>query len=513
MGQVGFGLACTGFYPRSDLVLDIRARLLENARKVVEFLCNEYSGWRASVGALAAFHENVDEPPERLLQAIWWHQRVRRDELRTVDGRGVRVLHPGFWNREAGPDFRGAVLQFGPEPPVVGDVEVDLHCRGWHGHRHDVNPAYRNVLLHVVWKRLGVGEVAPTTLPVLALDGVLDAPLTELATWLCSDVVGEFSAEHLGRCCAPLRDIPAERIGRLLRQAAAVRFRAKASHLQARARQAGWEQALWEGLFRALGYKQNVWPMQRLAELRLRLGHDSPREPLEWQARLMGAAGLLPDELPRGNSSGSVYVRELWDSWWRQRESLLDCAMPRSLWCFSGLRPSNRPERRVALAAHWLAASTLPAALEQWCAASWPDRKLVPSLAEAAQVEPDRFWSWHWTFRTPRLRRAQPLLGHTRLTDLAVNVVLPWLWVRAGEGSSPALQKEIERRYFVWPVAEDNAVLRLARRRLLGTESRALLRTAAAQQGLIQIVRDFCEQSNAVCGGCRFPELVRDWNG
>jgi hypothetical protein len=28
---------------------------------------------------------------------------------------------------------------------------------------------------------------------------------------------------------------------------------------------------------------------------------------------------------------------------------------------------------------------------------------------------------------------------------------------------------------------------------------------------LLQIVRDFCEHSNALCESCRFPELVRSW--
>jgi hypothetical protein len=27
----------------------------------------------------------------------------------------------------------------------------------------------------------------------------------------------------------------------------------------------------------------------------------------------------------------------------------------------------------------------------------------------------------------------------------------------------------------------------------------------------MQVVRDFCEHSNAICTGCRFPELVRGW--
>jgi hypothetical protein len=68
----------------------------------------------------------------------------------------------------------------------------------------------------------------------------------------------------------------------------------------------------------------------------------------------------------------------------------------------------------------------------------------------------------------------------------------------------------MERRFFAWPASEDNAVLKLARRRLLDTD-RKLKARAALQQGLLQVVRDFCQQSNALCQNCRFPELVRAW--
>ena len=59
--------------------------------------------------------------------------------------------------------------------------------------------------------------------------------------------------------------------------------------------------------------------------------------------------------------------------------------------------------------------------------------------------------------------------------------------------------------------AEDNAVLRLARDRLLGGRRDVKLASAAMQQGLLQIVRDFCNHSNALCADCKFPELVRNW--
>jgi hypothetical protein len=88
---------------------------------------------------------------------------------------------------------------------------------------------------------------------------------------------------------------------------------------------------------------------------------------------------------------------------------------------------------------------------------------------------------------------------------------LPWLWIRAVEGKNHAVQTVLEQRYFAWPPAEDNSLLRLARQRLLGGASARILPNAAAQQGLIQIVRDFCEHSNAICENCKLPHLVRDF--
>ena len=268
---------------------------------------------------------------------------------------------------------------------------------------------------------------------------------------------------------------------------------------------------MWEGLFRALGYKHNAWPMQNLAESRLLWSHDA-KSPFAFQARLLGVSGLLPGELTRSQKSSDTYLRRVWDCWWRERDEFADCTLPRAVWKFHGLRPANHPQRRLALAAHWLADKSLLSKIENWCAANLADNALPGSLLEVLQVERDEFWSWHWTFKSARLAKPQPLLGGTRATDLAVNVILPWLWARAAEGKNAALQREIERRYFDWPAAEDNSVLKLARQRLLGTSSRRALRSAAEQQGLMQIVQDFCAHSNAICDNCRLPNLTQAWN-
>jgi hypothetical protein len=469
-----------------------------------------------------------EAPPERLLQAIWHHQRLQRDRLRTADGRTVRILHPGFVSVEGGPDFRGAVIQLGDAAPCSGDIEIDLRAGGWRAHGHDRNPAFKNVLLHVVWEYTGPafgvppsgGNPPPNRLkaglqtgppPILPLRDALDAPLAELNLWLENESLRVLPESLRGQCCTVLRELDETRQGRILDAAARVRFQAKAEQFRTRARHAGWEQSLWEGLFRALGYKHNPWPMQNLAELRARCRRGE-KSALVLQARLLGLSGLLPVELPRATAGGDGYLRRVWDCWWRERDEFSDCILPRAIWRFHGLRPANHPQRRLALAAHWLAAGRLVQQIEDWCATDIPDRRLPGSLRKILEVERDDFWSWHWTFRSARLPKAQPLLGDARVTDLAVNVVLPWLWTRAAEGGNEKIRQVIEHRYAVWPLAEDNALLKLVRQRLLGVGRSRALRSASAQQGLIQISRDFCEHSDAVCAGCRFPELVRGWS-
>lgn len=475
--------------------------------RVRQVQTNRYAEWRRRSGLGSAFREEAGRPSERLLQLVWQHQRLIRDRLALVDGRPLQVWHPGFWNQEPGPDFQRAVLQMGSEPPVSGDVEIDLASSGWRAHGHDRNPAFQAVRLHVVWQ----ADVTPA-LPTLVVQSVLDSPLSDLAQWLSHEAVLAVPDHWAGRCAAPLSQLtPAQRTD-LLHQAALVRLQSKAAQFHARARQLGWEQALWEGLFRALGYKHNVWPMQRLAELRPRLAPEGSRLPV-WavQARLLGIAGLLPTELPAASPSTSRYLRRLWDWWWRERDGFSDCLFPQALWRLAGLRPANHPARRLALAAHWLAAGDLPARLEAWCKKPLPRGHPADSLLEVLPETTDEFWSWHWTLRSCRLTKPQPLLGASRATDLAVNVVIPWLWMRAAEGRQTALQQELERRYLAWPRGQDNALLRLGRRRLLG-ESQAPLRTAAEQQGLLQIVRDFCDQSDALCTHCQLPDLVQQWH-
>ena len=471
-----------------------------------------YSGWlsRWREGEGVSLHEGT-MPPERWMQQIWRHQRLRRGELRCADGRRVRVLHPGFWNREPGPDFRGAVLQFGENEVVTGDVEIDLQPAGWFGHGHAVNPAYSRVVLQVVWET-GGRAVERAVLPMAPF---LDCPLEEMGPWLEDEAVSRVPPTTPGRCCGPLRRQPTERVVALLEQAARARLDRKVAELGSRGRSLGWSVVLWEAVFGALGYKHNVWPMRRMAEVVSQAPEGD--EVMVWEARLLGLAGLLPAELPRGPAGG--FVRSLWDHWWRERSAWLGSELPVSVWRLGGFRPANHPTRRLALAARWLALPDWIQRVEQWFLAEQNSRgrlarwvALLTPERQEARTGTDAFWSEHWTLRSRWQGGPLPWIGPARATDLAINAVLPWLLARAAAGDLPgdhgSMQAQLVRRWMEWPSGQDNADLRFARRRLWGGAAPGVRWTAARQQGLLQVRRDFCLAAGSLCAGCRFPRMI-----
>ncbi len=66
-------------------------------------------------------------------------------------------------------------------------------------------------------------------------------------------------------------------------------------------------------------------------------------------AHLFGVAGFLPGEsVRRLQAEPRGWLRELWEIWWKARDALDYALLPRSQWKLAGLRPLNRPERRLA---------------------------------------------------------------------------------------------------------------------------------------------------------------------
>ena len=69
-----------------------------------------------------------------------------------------------------------------------------------------------------------------------------------------------------GRCQAPLRNLPEERVCSLLNSAAQFRLRRKAAHIRNKIESHGRDEALFQELAAALGYKENKLAFTLIAQ-------------------------------------------------------------------------------------------------------------------------------------------------------------------------------------------------------------------------------------------------------
>src|SRR5450432_2779659 len=89
---------------------------------------------------------------EKLLQFIWKNRYFNQRGLELISGDPVVIDYPGEENADQGPDFINARIRINGNC-WIGSVELHLFSNGWIQHNHTEDDNYRNVVLHVVWKK------------------------------------------------------------------------------------------------------------------------------------------------------------------------------------------------------------------------------------------------------------------------------------------------------------------------------------------------------------------------
>jgi hypothetical protein len=219
-------------------------------------------------------------------------------------------------------------------------------------------------------------------------------------------------------------------------------------------------------------------------------------EPSARLAHLFGLAGFLPDEsLSRLQAEPRAWLRELWEIWWKARGALDYALLTRSHWRLAGLRPLNRPERRLAALAQ-----IVPCVPELLAALKVHDADRFAATLLAIR---DPFWEKHATLTGMPLRTPCRLVGEERVHDILINVFWPMVSLDDPEAAQLALRKFN---------AAPNGSARIASQRLLiSALTPKQAREALVQQGLLQIFRDYCQTDCSHCHDCTFPEVVKAW--
>ena len=470
---------------------------------------------------------------ERLIRCLWFDQDFA-DVLRTEAGAAVTVLSPGWWNLEAGPDFKNAALKFGRSKALRGDVETHVYAAGWTQHGHQTDPAYNRVVLHVVmWNDTGSETTAledGRTVPILALDRYVGAKINELTETVNTEEYPHASTGSAGRCQQLLEReaIDPAWIGQFLDHAGDERMLKKAERFGRMPEAETPEAALYLSLMEAAGFKRNKKPMGRLARL---VPLDAARRLLDAggivsvQAALLGMAGLLPQqlELPGAelDPETTAYLAQLRSAWSEARGSLEGRPMEPRAWTFASTRPVNYPTRRIAGIARLIEKTAesggLIPAIERELRRSpaGPSRRIARSPAAKAIIDlltgvADDYWSWHTIFGGKKLRSQTKLIGADRAAIMFVDAVVPILLHHARALEDRDLENRLHRAYATFPRLPGNSVLRFMASRIFGGEDPAgeIVTSARRQQGLLQLFRDYCEADAEGCRRCAFAEAL-----
>ncbi|NLF22859.1 MAG: DUF2851 family protein [Lentisphaerae bacterium] len=466
-----------------------------------------YADWLPPSGAVREVAESGrtdDHLTERHLQCIWSDDRLRPGGLMDDDGEPVEVIEPGRWNLEAGPDFLDAILLVGADRRrLAGDVELHIHPRAWRQHRHHDDPNYSRVVAHVTYLP---GSRADDGLPDSVLRIALRDALRRNPAFLFEDIdLGAYPHAVIPatpRPCALALGSDPDRAAALLLAAGRHRMELKRQRMAALIGQRqDWRQACYEAFLAALGYKLNTRACRQVAQALPLADWPAHLEPLGHYARLLLAAGLLPDTDRGEDEPSQALIRQLWDLAWRN-------PVPRQpappAWRLGALRPANHPVRRLAVAA-----------------ACFGTRDPIESLWEALPFDPPDAWFKHvmqrlmqradlpcWHDRLTLHRRAatpgQPaLLGQSAAAVLVTNVVVPLVGCLQPT-ALPVLLPAL-------PAETLSAPMRATAAHLLGRDHNPALYGGSGllQQGLLQIHGDFCLNAHTGCAGCTLAAALR----
>lgn len=414
---------------------------------------------------------------ERLYHYLW-KTGIPSSGFKDVDGSLVEVVDPGIHNNDAGPDFFNSKLKInGVE--WVGNVEIHMRASDWYRHGHSSDPAYDNVILHVV----GISDKRITR-----ADGSL-IPQIELTfpekffhtyATLCdeTDVV---------RCAGMLSSMPSLNTTDWLETLSVERLQQKAERIKElnRLNYGDWEQTCFIMLARGLGFGLNGDPFEMLAKsIPLKILYHHSDNLFQLEAMLFGQAAMLDSSVHIFDEYYQALCREYY---FLARKYGLK-PLRSGLWKYSRTRPYNFPHRRIAMLANEnLGGFSLFSRLLD-------SRKVPEDIINLFDMHTAGYWIDHFSFDSSAARVADELSYSSRIL-LAINVAVPLLYAFASSIGDMELGEKSMGIMRDLP-GENNTITRQWQN--IGFK----VKDASRSQALIHLRKEYCDKNK--CIYCRF---------
>jgi Protein of unknown function (DUF2851) len=418
---------------------------------------------------------------ERLLQFIWQFQYYDTKELTTTAEEPLKIIFPGQYNTNQGPDFSNARIKLG-RTTWAGTIE--LHCKtsDWDKHKHQHDTNYNNVVLHVVWEddsHRNPGSLKPTPAnarhPIVELKGRVSGILLKRY----EELMASTNFIPCEKNIQSVRDITwkswKDRLlaERLLRKAATVEQYLEQNKFH-------WEETFWWLLARNFGIKVNADAFEEMARsipLKILAKHKTQIHQLE--AILLGQAGLLNEKFS-GNYP-QMLQREY--QFQKNKYGLNPISVPVF---FLRMRPGNFPTVRLGQLAMLIHGSA-------HLFSKIKEADSVKDVKTWFAVTANDYWHYHYHFDEKAAFKKKKL-GMDMVNNIIINTVAPVLFAY-GNYNDEHRYKEKALQWLEETEAENNNITNGFK--LLGIESR----NAFDSQGLIELKNEYCSKKRCLdCG-------------
>jgi Protein of unknown function (DUF2851) len=347
---------------------------------------------------------------EEFLHYLWKYRLYDPECLTDNEGNKIRVICPGEYNRDSGPDFFNARILIG-DTEWAGNVEIHTKASHFDNHGHNIDHAFDNVILHVVDendKRIfnAKGQELPAV--ELKYDPAYFEKYTELvnnpSVVACQNEILKLDDFYLKNWRHALL------VERLQDKSEAIRKIYSETGND-------WEETFYRILSRYFGFRINTEPFEMLAAvLPFRIIRKHADNRFQIEALLFGASGMLDEGLFREAVSDKYYkdlIREF-----RVLSVKYSIRQVHGwLWKFCRLRPANFPTVRISQLAAMLstAGGLFSKTLE--CAD-------IKQLKDLFEVEASAYWDNHYVFGK-KTKRITKRTGTQAVEILLINVVIP----------------------------------------------------------------------------------------
>lgn len=405
---------------------------------------------------------------EDFLCYVWQHKLLNNNILKSSEQEDIEIIHPGTRNYDSGPDYTAAKIRIG-RTIWAGNVEIHIKASDWIAHKHHKDPAYSNIILHVLYVDDTKNKHTHRVLPL---------PSLEIKNYIDNKIYNNFhrliNQKNWVACQNLVQNVNKIIISNWLNRLIIERLENKSEEIMhfLKYNNNNWEETFYYFLARNFGFKKNKTAFGMLAQRTpyKALGKHK-NQLLQLEALLFGQAGFLNEDFE------DVYPKTLKSEYFFLKKKYNLKPLEKKLWKHSKLRPANFPCIRISQFSQLFHRS-------KKLFSELMNAKTLHEIHKHFEIECSPYWVKHYMFDKASIDKTK-MLGEDSINNIIINTIIPFMFIYGKERLDKNLM-ERSLEFLSQLPPESNHIVR--KWGVTGVNAHS----AADSQALIELKKSYC---------------------